>query len=148
MRKATSIFSVTRQTTPNGFTLIELLVVLIILGLIAALAAPQVFKYLGGARSDSARIQIQSLMSALDLYRLDTGRYPTQEEGLIALVERPAGAEHWNGPYVRRRDTLNDPWRRPYRYRVPGQHGEVDVFSLGSDDAPGGTGESQDVTSW
>jgi general secretion pathway protein G len=131
-----------------GFTLIELLVVLIILGLIAAVAAPQVFGYLGGARSDAARIQIRNLASALDLYRLDIGRYPSEQEGLVALVERPAAADRWNGPYARRRDMLIDPWGRPYRYRSPGQHGEIDLFSFGSDNAPGGTGENQDVTSW
>jgi general secretion pathway protein G len=132
----------------DGFTLVELLVVLVILGLIAAVAGPQVFRYLGGARTDAARVQIRSLASALDLYRLDVGRYPSEQEGLPALVERPGAAERWNGPYARRRDMLVDPWGRPYRYRAPGQHGEVDLFTYGNDNAPGGTGENQDVTSW
>jgi len=137
-----------RMKDRDGFTLIELLVVLIILGLIAAVAAPQVFKYLGGARADAAHVQIQGLTAALDLYRLDVGRYPSEQEGLTVLVDRPANAARWNGPYVRRRDMLVDPWGRPYRYRAPGQHGEVDIFTLGGDDAPGGSGESRDVTSW
>ncbi len=132
----------------DGFTLVELLVVLVILGFLAAVAAPQVFRYLGGARTDSARIQIRNLASALDLYRLDVGRYPSEQEGLAALVERPGSAERWNGPYARRRDMLVDPWGRLYRYRSPGQHGDMDLFTYGNDNAPGGTGENQDVTSW
>lgn len=132
----------------GGFTLLELLVVLIILGMIAAFATPQVMRYLGGARSDAARIHIQTLVSALDLFRLDVGRYPSDQEGLDALVERPSGMDRWNGPYVRRRDMLADPWGRPYSYKVPGEHGEFDVFTLGADNAPGGTGENKDVASW
>jgi len=135
-------------TGSGGFTLLELLVVLIILGLIAAFATPQVMRYLGGARSDAARIHIQTLVSALDLFRLDVGRYPSDQEGLDALVERPSGMDRWNGPYVRRRDMLTDPWGRPYSYKVPGEHGEFDVFTLGADNAPGGTGENKDVASW
>lgn len=137
-----------RPAQRRGFTLIELLVVLVILGLIAAIAAPQVLRYLGSARSDSARIQIHALVTALDLYRLDVGRYPSEQEGLIALHERPSGAERWNGPYVRRRDMLLDPWGRIYLYRIPGQRGDFDLFTLGADNAAGGNGEDRDVTSW
>lgn len=130
----------------RGFTLLELLVVLAILGLLAAFAAPQVFKYLGGAKTDSARIQIQNLSSILDLYRLDLGRYPSTREGLQALVERPAGTGAWRGPYLQRSDGLLDPWGRPYRYAQPGRQGAAyDLYTLGADDAEGGEGEDRDV---
>lgn len=131
-----------------GFTLVELLVVLVILGLLAAFAAPPLLRNLGKAKSDTAKIQIQNLTATLDVFRLDVGRYPTQEEGLTALVARPAAVEEWNGPYVRRQDGILDPWGVPYVYRLPGEHGEFDLFTLGADKAPGGTGESKDVTNW
>lgn len=137
-----------RRFVRRGFTLVELLVVLVILGLIASIAAPQAMRYLSGAKHDAARLQLQGLATALDLYRLDLGRYPTREEGLAALLTRPAGAERWNGPYVRRADQLQDPWGRPWRYRNPGEHGPFDLFSLGADDRPGGSGEDRDVTGW
>lgn len=131
-----------------GFTLIELLVVLAILGLLAAIVAPQVLKYLGSSRTQTTRVQIQNVTSALELYRLDVGRYPTQQEGLAALVTAPPTAPNWNGPYLRRASALRDPWGQPYRYTNPGKHGDVDVFTLGADNAEGGTGEDQDVGNW
>jgi len=137
-----------RRLARRGFTLVELLVVLVILGLLAAVAAPQAMRYLGGARHDAAKLQVQGLATALDLYRLDTGHYPTREEGLAALVQRPAGQERWNGPYVRKAEQLQDPWGRPYRYRVPGEGRPYDLFTLGADDRPGGGAEDRDVTSW
>lgn len=132
----------------RGFTLVELLVVLVILGLIAAFAVPQVMKYLGGAKIDAARIQIERLSGILDLYRLEVGRYPSTDEGLLALIEEPSDAEKWNGPYLKKADALNDPWGRPYLYSSPGEHGEFDLFTLGADGRDGGEGEDQDVTSW
>lgn len=131
-----------------GFTLLELLVVLTILGLLAAFAVPQVMKYLGGAKSDAANIQISNLSTALDLYRLDVGRYPAQGEGLEALVARSVGDEKWNGPYVKKRASLLDPWGERYGYRFPGQHGEYDLYSLGRDKTEGGEGEDRDLKSW
>ncbi len=131
-----------------GFTLVELLVVLVILGLIAAVATPQVIKYLGRANTDAARIQIERLAGVLDLYRLELGDYPSEETGLQALVERPPGAERWNGPYIKKAQSLKDPWGNPYIYRYPGQHGDYDLFSLGRDAQEGGEGENQDLTSW
>lgn len=132
-----------------GFTLIEVLIVLLILGLIAAVVAgPQLFKYLGTAKTEAASIQIERISAALDLYRLDTGRYPSQENGLDALVERPAGLDIWNGPYMRKRESITDPWGRQFVYRIPGVHSEFDLFSLGADDSEGGEGEDQDVTNW
>lgn len=132
----------------HGFTLLELLVVLTILGLLGAIAVPQAMRYLGTSRTQTARVQIQALMSSLDLYRLDVGRYPTQEEGLRALVDRPATAPTWNGPYLTRRNGLTDPWGNAYLYRVPGRNAPVEILTLGSDRAEGGSGEAQDVGSW
>ena len=134
----------------GGFTLVELLVVLAILGLIVALVTPQVLKYLGRAKTDTAKIEIQTLGNALDLYRLDMQRYPTQQEGLQALIEAPPGAaaEQWRGPYLKQKKLPRDPWGRPYLYRSPGEHGDYDLYTYGADNAPGGAGEDQDVTNW
>ena len=129
----------------KGFTQVELLVVLVILGLIAAFAAPQVIKYVGGAKSDAAKIQIERLSSVLDLYRLEVGRYPSEDEGLDALMEKPSDAENWNGPYLKKADALIDPWGRPYGYKMPGERGDFDIFTLGSDGQEGGEGEAKDV---
>lgn len=137
-----------RSDAEAGFTLIELLVVLVILGLLAAFAAPQVLKYLGSAKSDAANAQIQNIASILDLYRLEVGSYPSDADGLEALVEEPGDAARWNGPYVKKRDALVDPWGQIFAYRMPGEHGEYDLYSLGADQAEGGEGEDQDVTSW
>jgi len=124
------------------------LVVLVILGLLAAIATPQVMKYLSRARTQSASLQIHNLASALDLYRLDIGRYPSQEEGLNSLVQAPPSVTTWNGPYVKKPEMLVDPWGHPYIYRIPGEHGDYDLSSNGADNAAGGQGENQDVTSW
>ena len=132
----------------EGFTLLELLVVLAIMGLLAAIVAPQVLKYLGSSRSQTANVQIQNITSALELYKLDVGRYPTQEEGLQALVTAPSTASGWNGPYLQKKTALTDPWGQAYLWRIPGQHGEMDVYTLGSDKAEGGTGEARDVGNW
>jgi general secretion pathway protein G len=132
----------------DGFTLVELLVVLAILGLLAAIAAPQVMRQLAGAKSEAAEIQLERLGGVLDLYRLESGTYPTTAEGLSALVDPPVAADNWNGPYLKNREALTDPWGRPYQYRAPGQHGEYDLWSLGADGKPGGDGEDRDVASW
>jgi len=137
-----------RSEREAGFTLLELLVVLAILGLLAAVVAPRVISYLGSSRSKTASIQVKNIAAALELYRLDAGRYPNQQEGLAALVKAPAGAVAWNGPYLANQSALADPWTRPYRYAVPGKHGEADVFSLGADDRDGGSGEDKDVGNW
>jgi general secretion pathway protein G len=137
-----------KQRANAGFTLIELLVVLVILGLLAAFAAPQVLKYLGSAKTDAAGAQIKNISAILDLYRLEVGSYPSEADGLEALVTAPADAARWNGPYVKQRDSLTDPWGQVYLYRMPGEHGDYDIYSLGADGAEGGDGEDQDVTSW
>lgn len=133
-----------------GFSLLELLVVLAIMGLLAAIVAPQVIRYLGSSRSQTAKVQIQNTVAALELYRLDLGRYPSAQENLQALVAAPgAAAAGWNGPYLVQAAALTDPWGNPYRYTIPGKRGgEVDVFTLGSDNAEGGDGEARDVGNW
>jgi len=143
-----SAFHLKRRSPEGGFTLLELLVVLAILGLLAAIVAPQVLRYLGTSRTQTAKVQIENVSAALDHFQLDVGRFPTTEEGLDALVQPPASAANWNGPYLKRASALTDPWGRKYFYRIPGKHGDVDVYSLGSDHAEGGTGEAQDVGNW
>jgi general secretion pathway protein G len=129
-----------------GFTLFELLVVLGILALLATFAAPQVLRYLGKARSETSKIQINAIASAVELYALDNGGYPPQQMGLGALMQPPPGAVRWAGPYLKKAEGLVDPWGRPYQYRNPGRNGSFEIFTLGRDNAPGGSGEDQDVT--
>lgn len=131
-----------------GFTLLELLVVLVILGMLAGLVGPRVMKYFSGARSDTTRLQITDLSTALDMYKLEVGRYPTTDEGLEALVQQPADASRWNGPYLKKKQVPKDPWGQDYHYRSPGEHGEIDLYSLGADNAEGGSGENKDIVSW
>lgn len=133
---------------PRGFTLIELLVVLVILGLLASLVGPRVMKYVGGAKSDTARLQIEDFGAALDLYHLEVGRYPSTSEGLRALVEAPAGVSRWNGPYLKKNEIPVDPWGHPYQYRSPSERGAYEIVSLGADNAEGGDGEDKDIASW
>ncbi len=128
----------------SGFTLIELLVVLVILTLLAGLVGPKVLDQLGGAKSKTAKIQISEIEQSLDLFKLDVGRYPTDAEGLRALVERPATAQGWTAPYLKK-GLPTDPWGAAYLYKNPGRHGGPDVFSLGADGKPGGDGENADV---
>jgi len=132
----------------EGYSLVELLVVMAIIVLLGTIAVPQLLKYLDGAKQDTSRAQIESLTATLDLFKLDIGRYPTQEEGLDALLAAPAGLAGWNGPYVKRKDMLLDPWKRVYRYKMPGEHGDYDLVSYGADDRAGGEGSNRDVTSW
>ena len=136
-----------RNHRTKGFTLIELMVVLIILGLLAALVAPKVLNKLGKSKQKIAKTQIEMLSTALDQFKLDTGRYPTTEEGLKALIENP-GISGWDGPYLKKKVIPKDPWGRDYIYKCPGEHGDFDLYSLGADGKPGGTGENADVVSW
>lgn len=136
------------QHRDQGFTLIEMLVVIGILALLAAIAYPQVLRYLGTARTEAARAQVGAISTALELYALDTGHFPAQQNGLSALIKRPSNANRWAGPYLKKKQGLVDPWGRAYQYRNPGQHGTFDVFSLGRDNAPGGDGEDQDIVNW
>lgn len=132
---------------PAGFTLLELLVVMVIIGLLAGYVGPRYFAQVGKSETKAAVAQIDAFAKALDQYRLDTGRYPSTEQGLAALVARPATEAKWAGPYLNKAVPA-DPWGRPYQYRQPGQHGEFDIFSYGKDGQPGGTAEAADVTSW
>lgn len=133
----------------SGYTLLELLVVLVIIGLLVAIATPQVMRMFSGAKSKSAQLQIESLSTALDYYQLDVGSYPNQEQGLDALWQKPDGAALWNGPYVRKPQHLRDPWGEPFRYTYPGtKGGAYDLFTLGADKKPGGEGEDADISNW
>ena len=137
-----------RRSRPGhrGFSLIELMVVMVIIGLLAALVAPRLFPKLGKGKQSAAKAQIELLSQALDQYRLDTGTYPTSQEGLNALMANP-GQEKWDGPYLKK-NVPADPWGNPYNYQIPGTHGEYDLFSYGRDNKPGGEGEDKDVNSW
>lgn len=139
---------VRRFSRAGGFTLIELLVVLVILGLLAGLVGPQIMGHLGTSKTKTAKLQIADLGAALDMYRLDVGRYPNNSEGLVALVSQPGDASNWNGPYLQKKTLPKDPWGYEYQYRFPGEHGSYDLYSLGSDNAEGGEGEAGDVVSW
>jgi general secretion pathway protein G len=131
-----------------GFTLVEMLVVITIIGLIMGLVGPRVLSYLSDSKLKTARIQIRSLSSALDLYHLDNGRYPTAAEGLGALVQKPATATSWNGPYLSGTLVPSDPWGRPYVYKFPGQHGAYDIVSFGPEGREDETSATANVTSW
>lgn len=128
----------------SGFTLVELLVVLAILGMLAALVGPQVLNQLGGAKSKSATIQIRDFEQALELYKLDVGRFPRSGEGLEALVRQPSGAKGWNGPYLKKDELPMDPWGNPYEYRVSGSR--IEIISYGADGRAGGSDEDADVS--
>lgn len=132
----------------RGFTLVEMLVVITIIGLIMALVGPRVLNYLSESKAKTAKIQIQGLASALDLFYLDAGRYPSSAEGLTALVQPPGGVGAWNGPYLKGGNLPLDPWGKSYVYRSPGEHGAYDISSLGSDGQEGGAGTAADITSW
>jgi len=132
----------------RGFTLLELLVVLVILGMLAALAGPRVMKYIASSKTDTAKLQIEELSAALDMYKLEVGRHPNTQEGLQALVEAPGGATNWNGPYLKKKTVPKDSWGVEYRYASPGQNGAFDISSLGADGREGGEGEDRDVVSW
>jgi general secretion pathway protein G len=136
-----------KERRHGGFTLIELMIVLFILGLLAALVAPRLMGRVGKAKQKTAQAQIQLLATALDLFHLDVGCYPTGEEGLQALREKPENLPAWGGPYLDKA-VPNDPWGRPYNYKCPGDHGPYDLYSLGADGAEGGEGENQDITNW
>lgn len=137
-----------RRRHDSGYTLVELLVVLAVLAMLVAIATPRLMKYLSSSRIQTAHIQIQQLGAVLDTYKLELLHYPTTEQGLQALVEQPAGEPKWDGPYLKNKASLIDPWGNPYQYKSPGQHGEYDLYSWGADGREGGEGENGDITSW
>lgn len=136
-----------RQTNDDGFTLVELLVVLAIIGLIAAIATPQVLKYLSSARVDTTKAQIRNFESALELFYIDTGRYPSTEEGLSVLRTAPASEARWSGPYIKQSGAFSDAWGTPYHYQSPVEGKPYEIISLGRDKKTGGDGLDADITS-
>jgi general secretion pathway protein G len=137
------------RRTASGFTLIEILVVLLILGMIAGIAGPQIMGYLGGSKTKAAKLQISEFEGTLDLYKMDVGHYPDTQEGLRALVEAPATAgDRWHGPYLKKKVVPKDPWGYDYQYTAPGKHGIFDIVSFGADGREGGEGEDKDVVNW
>jgi general secretion pathway protein G len=145
-RKPMQRLSRRRRGGEAGFTLVEMLVVITIIGLIMALVGPRVLNYLSESKTKAAKIQIESFSSALDLYYLDLGRYPTTSEGLGALTQGN-NAPGWNGPYLRGGVVPSDPWGHGYVYRSPGQHAPYEIVSLGSDGQEGGSGAAADIAS-
>ena len=130
-----------------GFTLLELLVVMVILGLLAGYVAPKYFAQVGKSETKAARAQIESLEKSFDMFRLDTGHYPTAEQGLNALMTQPQNEPKWGGPYLKKAVPL-DPWGRPYMYKFPGEHSDYDIYSFGKDGQPGGQSDNADITNW
>jgi general secretion pathway protein G len=135
-----------RRSGEAGFTLVEMLVVIAIIGLIMGLIGPRVLNYLSESKVKTARIQLQSFSSALDLFYLDAGRFPSSAEGLAALVRRTPGVAAWNGPYLKGGNVPTDPWNHAYVYRSPGEHGPYDIVSYGADGQEGGSGTSADIS--
>lgn len=136
-----------RPVRVGGFTLLELLVVIVIIGLLAGYVGPKYFAQEGKAKVKVTRAQIDGFEKALDAYRIDVGRYPTTEQGLVALETRPNNEARWSGPYLKKAIPL-DPWGKPYQYKSPGEKGEIDIFSFGRDGQPGGEGEDADIGNW
>jgi general secretion pathway protein G len=137
-----------RRARQRGVTLIEMLVVVTIIALFAGIVGTRFWNKAGQAKRVAAKMQINNFMGALGQYKLDTGLFPSTEQGLKALREKPETAASWQGPYMPQ-DIPNDPWGRPYQYRFPGEHGdEPDIISLGADGQPGGEGEAADIVSW
>ena len=131
-----------------GFTLIELLVVLVILGLLAGMVGPNVMKYIGSSKTEVARTQLNDLSAGLDLFKLDVGRYPNSEEGLLALIENNRNIAGWNGPYLRKKRVPLDPWNKDYVYQFPGVDNDYELYTLGADGKQDGSGEDSDISSW
>jgi general secretion pathway protein G len=143
--KILSFADIQRRTRSLGFTLLELLVVIVIIGLLAAYVGPRYFAQLGKSERSTAKAQIESFGKALDTYRLDTGRYPSTEQGLNVLVTKPNDELKWAGPYLQKTVPM-DPWGRAYIYRAPGQGGDFDLLSMGKDGQIGGEGDNADVS--
>jgi len=135
-------------TSEDGLTLLEVLVVLSIMAAVTLVVGPRVLKYVGKAKAETGAVQLANISSALELYFLETGQYPSSSMGLRALIEKPSGVNNWDGPYLKKANGIIDPWEREFIYRYPGNHGEFDVFSLGADNTVGGDGDNSDIKSW
>ena len=137
-----------REKNNSGFTLIELLIVMVIIGLLAAFIVPKFIGRVGESKQIAAKAQIELLSTALDVYRLDTGKYPTQDAGLEALINKSDESKNWKGPYLKKEKIPKDPWGTEYIYKHPGEHGDFDIISYGADESDGGTDENKDIVSW
>lgn len=135
------------KSVQGGFSLLELLVVMVIIGLLAGYVGPKYFAQIGKSEIKAAKAQIDALGKSLDQYRLDTGHYPSTEQGLNALVTKPANESKWDGPYLSKA-VPKDPWEKPYIYKNPGEHGDYDLLSYGKDGQAGGSGEAADIVNW
>lgn len=131
----------------QAFSLMELLVVLVILGLLAAAVGPTLYKRINPAKQTAARDQIQSFLTALDSYFIDVGRYPSSQQGLLALRKKPEGTKNWDGPYLKK-EIPNDPWDNAYKYQAPGRNGGYEIISFGADGVEGGEEVNHDIASW
>lgn len=137
-----------RRNGNEGFTLIELVVVMGILAMLAAISMPRVIGHLGRAKVQTTKLEIKNIGVALDLFKIDMGRYPSSEEGLAALINQPTNLKLWKGPYLDKGTKLTDPWGNVYIYKTPGGHGEYDLYSFGADGAEGGAGDNEDIVNW
>ena len=131
-----------------GITLLEVLVVLAIMAAIALVIGPRVLKYIGKAKTETSAIQIENIATGVELYFLETGKYPTTQEGLQALIIKPDDVEGWDGPYMKKAESITDPWGQTYHYEYPGKHSLFDIYSLGADNTEGGQGDNEDITNW
>ncbi|MCP4265857.1 MAG: type II secretion system major pseudopilin GspG [Candidatus Brocadiaceae bacterium] len=132
----------------SGFTLIELLIVLFIIGLLAAIVLPKLIGKVDDSKITATKAQIELISTALDMYKLDTGKYPSQGSGLGALNTKADDVDNWNGPYLKKEKVPKDPWGADYVYKYPGEHGDFDIVSYGADKAEGGDGDNKDIVSW
>jgi len=149
MRKSgNNKISYQRTNLISGFTLIELLIVMVIIGLLAALVVPKLIDKVGKAKSKTAKAQLELFSTAIDLYKLDIGKYPSQDTGLQSLITKPGDAQNWDGPYMKKEKIPKDPWGADYIYTYPGAHGDYDIVSYGADGSEGGSGDNQDLVSW
>jgi general secretion pathway protein G len=137
-----------KRRNSSGFTLIELLIVMVIIGLLAAFIVPKFIGRVGESQQTAAKAQIELLSTALEMYRLDTGKYPPQGEGLMALINKPGDVTNWKGPYLKKNLIPKDPWGAEYVYKYPGEHGDYDIISYGADGNEGGTGDDADAVNW
>lgn len=137
-----------RVSNASGFTLIELLIVMVILGLLAAFIVPKLIGRVGESKQKAAKVQMELLSTALEVYKLDTGKYPSQDAGLNALIAKPDDVNNWKGPYLKKDKVPKDPWGIDFIYKHPGEHGDYDIVSYGADENEGGTDESADIVSW